>query len=145
MSDEKSERVLLPTEVTPSHYALELTPNFELLTYACSQTVNVLVSGATSSITMHSKEIHVLTATFTSDTEGASEVTLEGISYNLKLHTVTLTFSAPLPLGTGLLALTFEGILNGDMAGFYKCMYSDTNGVKKVMASTQFEALDARR
>eukprot|EP01034_Spumella_vulgaris_P034598 gene34598-42677_t len=31
------------------------------------------------------------------------------------------------------------------MAGFYKSAYSDVNGDKKIMASTQFEALDARR
>ena len=31
------------------------------------------------------------------------------------------------------------------MAGFYKSNYSDADGNKKVMASTQFEALDARR
>ena len=32
-----------------------------------------------------------------------------------------------------------------DMSGFYKSNYSDADGNKKVMASTQFEALDARR
>jgi puromycin-sensitive aminopeptidase len=31
------------------------------------------------------------------------------------------------------------------MSGFYKSNYSDADGTKKVMASTQFEALDARR
>ena len=31
------------------------------------------------------------------------------------------------------------------MSGFYKSNYSDADGNKKVMASTQFEALDARR
>lgn len=31
------------------------------------------------------------------------------------------------------------------MAGFYKSNYVDVNGVKKICASTQFEALDARR
>lgn len=31
------------------------------------------------------------------------------------------------------------------MAGFYKSTYADADGNKKVMASTQFEALDARR
>ena len=51
---DKSERVLLPGSVTPSHYALEITPNFALLTYACSETIKVTVSEATSSITMHS-------------------------------------------------------------------------------------------
>jgi hypothetical protein len=32
-----------------------------------------------------------------------------------------------------------KGILNGDMSGFYKSNYSDADGNKKVMASTQFE------
>lgn len=31
------------------------------------------------------------------------------------------------------------------MAGFYKSTYTDASGVKKIMGSTQFEALDARR
>ena len=31
------------------------------------------------------------------------------------------------------------------MAGFYRCQYNDANGNMKYMASTQFEALDARR
>jgi hypothetical protein len=35
----------------------------------------------------------------------------------------------------------FSGILNGDMSGFYKSNYSDADGNKKVMASTQFEVL----
>lgn len=34
---------------------------------------------------------------------------------------------------------------HSDMSGFYKSNYSDADGNKKVMASTQFEALDARR
>ena len=45
----------------------------------------------------------------------------------------------------GVLKMSYSGILNGDMAGFYKSNYSDADGNKKVMASTQFEALDARR
>jgi aminopeptidase N len=37
------------------------------------------------------------------------------------------------------------GFLNNQMAGFYRSSYTDIHGQKKIMASTQFEALDARR
>ena len=41
--------------------------------------------------------------------------------------------------------IRFRGLLNGDMAGFYKSNYVNADGKKSIMASTQFEALDARR
>ena len=44
-----------------------------------------------------------------------------------------------------MLMISFRGVLNSDMAGFYRSSYVDSDGNKKVMASTQFEAIDARR
>ena len=67
------------------------------------------------------------------------------ISYNLDYTTLTLRFSEPLTLGSGRVHISYDGILNGDMAGFYKSSYTDADGKKQIMASTQFESLDARR
>lgn len=67
------------------------------------------------------------------------------ITYNVKQNTVKITFDSSIPTGEGVLTIKYRGILNGDMAGFYKSSYADANGTKKIMASTQFEALDARR
>lgn len=72
-------------------------------------------------------------------------IALLEICYNLEYTTVSFRFREELPVGTGHLKITFDGILNGDMAGFYKSSYSDADGRKQIMASTQFEALDARR
>ena len=63
----------------------------------------------------------------------------------MKYNTVKFTFDSSLPVGEGVLSIKYKGILNSDMAGFYKSTYADANGNKKIMASTQFEALDARR
>jgi aminopeptidase N len=95
-------------------------------------------------ITLHSKEINVLEVSF-KNAEFDKTPTLESISYNMKLTTVTFVFDGELPVGQAVLHCKFKGILNGDMNGFYKSNYSDADGNKKVMASTQFEALDARR
>lgn len=44
-----------------------------------------------------------------------------------------------------MLSIKYIGFLNNQMAGFYRSSYTDIHGQKKIMASTQFEALDARR
>ncbi|OUM59579.1 hypothetical protein PIROE2DRAFT_46932, partial [Piromyces sp. E2] len=43
------------------------------------------------------------------------------------------------------LSIKFTGNLNNEMNGFYRSEYTDTNGHKKFMASTQFESVYARR
>ena len=87
----------------------------------------------------HSKEIEIIEATFGDSLKSSS------IAYDEKATTVTVTFPSALPQGQGVLYMKFNGELNPDMAGFYKSSYTDANGQTKVMASTQFEALDARR
>ena len=137
--------MLVPTDVVPSHYALELSPNLDLLTFSCAEQITVNVVKQCSSITLHSKEISIVTASFTSAADGA-KVAVSKISYDLVLHTVRLDFGdKPMALGQGKVEISFSGILNGDMAGFYKSTYTDASGNKQIMASTQFEALDARR
>mmetsp|Transcript_20947 Transcript_20947/g.30195 ORF Transcript_20947/g.30195 Transcript_20947/m.30195 type:complete len:870 (-) Transcript_20947:137-2746(-) len=138
------ERVLLPTCVTPVHYALELTPDLELFKFDGSVDVDVVVSSATDEVVLHSKEIHVKHASFVSTVSG-QRPSLVSVSYHLVDTTLTLKFDTPLAVGEGKLHIEFEGILNGDMAGFYKSSYVDADGKKQVMASTQFESLDARR
>jgi puromycin-sensitive aminopeptidase len=40
---------------------------------------------------------------------------------------------------------SFSGILNDHLHGFYRSTYKDADGVEQVIATTQFEATDARR
>ncbi|CAI2178500.1 20254_t:CDS:10 [Funneliformis geosporum] len=68
------------------------------------------------------------------------------IDYNAKEETVTLTFPQELSSGTtAVLHIEFTGILNDKMVGFYRSSYKDKNGNTKYMATTQFEATEARR
>jgi aminopeptidase N len=141
-----SGRVTLPTDITPTHYSLELSPSLERLDFYCNEEIHVTVATeGVSTVTMHSKEIYVESVSFKSESATASELTLNEISYNVKLNTVTFTFDGAFPVGNGVFSLRYRGILNGDMCGFYRSNYSDAQGQKKIMASTQFEALDARR
>ena len=43
------------------------------------------------------------------------------------------------------LCIEFTGTLNDRLLGFYRCQYKDKSGKRKYLATTQFEAADARR
>jgi hypothetical protein len=43
------------------------------------------------------------------------------INYNKKLNTVTLVFEKDFVSGQHEVSIKYEGIMNSDMAGFYRC------------------------
>jgi len=47
--------------------------------------------------------------------------------------------------GKWRLKLNFAGVLNDELKGFYRSTWKDDKGVEHVIATTQFEATDARR
>lgn len=61
-----SDRVVLPTQLYPSHYALEITPDFTALTFGCDEEIEVEVREATNAVTLHAREITIQSASFVS-------------------------------------------------------------------------------
>ncbi len=122
----------------PSAYDLVVTPSLEKLDFTVDMEITLDVRVSVNTITMHSKEIVIGKASI--DGQNTSDIT-----YDEKATTVTLTFANAITVGQKTLKMAYTGILNGDMSGFYKSSYSNADGEKMVMASTQFEALDARR
>jgi puromycin-sensitive aminopeptidase len=57
----------------------------------------------------------------------------------------TLTLAQQAAPGAWKLEILFQGILNDDLRGFYRSVYTDDAGNEKTIATTQFEATDARR
>ncbi|HYY47073.1 MAG TPA: ERAP1-like C-terminal domain-containing protein, partial [Thermoplasmata archaeon] len=49
------------------------------------------------------------------------------------------------PKGPATLRLVFSGVLNDELAGFYRSRYTMSDGTEGFMAATQFESTDARR
>ena len=100
--------------------------------------VDVRVDGA-SELVLNAKDLTVASASF----GGVGDAT--AIALDEAKSTLTLRFAAPLPRGRGELRVAFAGVLNNQMCGFYRSTYTDRAGAEKLMASTQFESVDARR
>jgi puromycin-sensitive aminopeptidase len=147
MSEEAPSRYVLPSAVVPVSYRLEITPDLVGLDFRGSEDIDVVVSESVDCITLHAKELSVTAVTYSSAARGGDSRPLPAleIAYHVVDTTVRFTFGEKLPVGEGVLHVEFSGILNGDMAGFYRSSYCDADGKTLVMGSTQFEALDARR
>eukprot|EP00640_Fibrocapsa_japonica_P000353 CAMPEP_0113937194 /NCGR_PEP_ID=MMETSP1339-20121228/3867_1 /TAXON_ID=94617 /ORGANISM="Fibrocapsa japonica" /LENGTH=883 /DNA_ID=CAMNT_0000939869 /DNA_START=46 /DNA_END=2697 /DNA_ORIENTATION=- /assembly_acc=CAM_ASM_000762 len=141
--DKTSGRVLLPADVTPIKYDIRLEPDLVKFTFDGEEKIDVQVVSATSKIVLHSNELYIKSASFFGSDE--KKVSPTETVFNSKLQTLTFVFVDPIPVGEGVLSISFMGHLNNQMAGFYRSKYTDINGKSKYMASTQFEPLDARK
>ena len=104
--------------------------------------IDIDINESVNSFAVNAKELEV----------GAATVTIEGQSfvsaaptYDHEYETATFTFDTALPTGTGVATISFTGILNDQLHGFYRSTYTDNNGVNHTIATTQFESHDARK
>lgn len=132
----------LPATVRPERYQIRLTPDLSAFTFAGEETVSIRILEPVTAIVLNAAELQIHTAAVQAQSGRTivGTVTLDEIN-----ERVILTFSAPLPPGSYQLHLTFSGILNDKLHGFYRSSYKDANGQEKMLASTQFESTDARR
>ena len=138
-----NERELLPSTVRPIRHDLTLAPDLSTFTFEGKQTIDVEVLTSTSTIVMHSAEIEVGSTSLTLD--DGTTLTPESIDYDTDLETVTLSFAEDLQAGPAHLSMSFTGELNDRLRGFYRSRYLDDAGNERHLATTQFEATDARR
>ena len=98
----------------------------------------------TTSIALNTLEVDIHS---TKISAAGSEITSSPkLAYNEDSHTTTMTFEKTIPAGSkAQLTHTFTGVLNDNMAGFYRSSYKDKDGRTKYIASTQMEPTDARR
>ena len=106
--------------------------------------IAVEVREATTSVSLHARELAISEASFT-PASGGEAIRAKRISLDVEATVLELEFAKELPQGQGTLKLAYIGQLNNQMAGFYRSTYTNIKGEEKVMASTQFESIDARR
>ncbi len=133
--------VRLSRNVTPLKYTLKLKPDLEAFVFEGEETIRLRIKKGTRSITLHSKELSIDLAEIIRGKE--KEFALK-TTYDEKTDTATFIFRKRIPRGTADLRLVFRGTLNDKMHGFYRSRY-EVNGETRHMATTQFEATDARR
>ncbi|MGK2929815.1 MAG: M1 family metallopeptidase [Acidimicrobiales bacterium] len=131
----------LPTDVTPGRYALTIAPDIAAATFRGEVAIEVHVHRATDHIVCNAAELSVDRAWI----EGATGSSDAGVEFDDEAEQVRFTFDHVLPPGDAVLHIHFDGVLNDKLRGFYRSTYTDDDGGQHTIATTQFEATDARR
>lgn len=131
-------RIVLPANVTPSHYDIAFVPDAAHLTFAGSVKIDVDVKAPSNTIELNAADL-VFGKVSLDGSVGAPK-----IAYDSKAETATLTFARPAAAGHHVLVIDYRGKINQQAAGIFALDYDAANGKKRALF-TQFENSDARR
>jgi puromycin-sensitive aminopeptidase len=132
----------LPKSVLPQRYELTLAPDLSAFTYTGEERVTLAISEPVTEILLNAVDMDISAVTLTN----AAGDTLNGtVSMVADEERARIALSGTARPGTWTLDLTFNGVLNDRLHGFYRSTYTDANGDQQVIATTQMEAVDARR
>jgi puromycin-sensitive aminopeptidase len=136
-------RVLLPSKVIPSNYKITLIPDLTNFTFKGHVLISAISKNQISEVVLNAAELEIEKATLTISDESPYN---SNISLDPDNETLTITLNEPVAANTILdIDIEFNGILNDRLLGFYRSKYVDPKGNEKYLATTQFEATDARR
>jgi puromycin-sensitive aminopeptidase len=130
------DRVLLPTNLKPIKYNITLEPDLEQFTFEGEEMIEFQVNEPTEKVVLNAKELTVTGASV----DGKKAVSID---YDHENEYVIFHFEEQIR-SNGNLYISFNGILNDKMVGFYRAKY-EKDGETRYMAATQFEAADCRR
>jgi tricorn protease interacting factor F2/3 len=127
------------TSVFPKNYKLTFEPDFHSFTFKGHELISLQIGSEVNSIQLHSlnlKVFHCYLSEGSYKQELQFEIDKKGylsINLNNKISQKEIQIE-----------IEFEGDLNDKLAGFYRSKYEE-NGKEKYLATTQFEAADARQ
>ena len=128
---------MYPTDI---NYDLSFEPDLETFTFVGKEIIRAVITKPTNTITIHAAELKIKKCQVESRNKSiATKFTLDSKNETLTIKLAS-TVSGPLKL-----LIDFDGVLNDRLVGFYRSQYKDKSGKTKYLATTQFEAADARR
>lgn len=133
----------LPQSIRPLSYDLTLNPDLDSMTFTGNTVIQMFVRHSTKNIVLHSMNLNITKATFKLGDGEDKIVTVLEYKGNQQ---IAVKFNEELKAGQHcVLALDFSAELSHTFEGFYNSSYIDKEGNKKVLASTQFEPVYARK
>ncbi|MBI4233622.1 MAG: M1 family metallopeptidase [Chloroflexi bacterium] len=133
----------LPAGVQPVRYRITLAPDLQKFTFQGQESIEVQVAEPTAQITVNAAELQISAAHLTL-ADGA-RLPARTITLDKAAETATFHFDRTITPGAATLDVTFQGVLNDQLRGFYRSRYTSPDGQEHYLATTQFEATDARR
>ncbi|MFN3255585.1 MAG: M1 family metallopeptidase [Ilumatobacter sp.] len=127
----------LPTEVTPNRYDVRLRPSLDDATFDGNVSILLDVDVPVDTLMLNAAELTIESCLV--DGQPATWQ-LDDENERLVVECPT-TITGP----SAQLEISFEGILNDKLRGFYRSTYVDDDGITQVIAASQMQSTDCRR
>jgi puromycin-sensitive aminopeptidase len=132
----------LPRTVTPRHYHLTLDVDIDAARFTGSAEIEVDIETEVAAIVLNAAELEIDDANLTLPDGVALAAT---VTFDAAAERATFSLERPAPAGPGVLRCRFTGVLNDQLRGFYRSTFTDADGTRHTIATTQMESTDARR
>lgn len=126
-------------DTIPLNYQLVFEPDLKKFTFEGSEVITIDCKKPTSTISMNCAEIKIKSVYVKNGTNQINATA----KTNEKKEELQINLKDKIK-GKSTIHIEFEGVLNDRLLGFYRSQYKQ-NGKTKYLATTQFEAADARR
>ena len=131
----------LPKSVRPTDYHITIDPDVETETFTGSVIIDAVVDEAVDEVVLNSDSLVIGEASIVTDDGSA-------LACEHRLDTdherLTLIPGQPLEPGQVKIQISFNGVFNDKLVGLYASSFTDDDGKKHKLATTQFEATHAR-
>ena len=126
-------------DVIPINYVLTFEPNLKKFTFSGVESISVDCKKSTNTISMNCAELKILSC----NVKCGKKIIKSSHITNENKEELQIKLEEKVK-GRATINIEFQGILNDRLLGFYRSRYRQ-NGKTKYLATTQFEAADARR
>ena len=126
-------------DTVPVNYELTFEPDLKNFTFDGTESISAICKKNTNIISMNCAEIKIKSCTVTWN----GDVIPSSVKLDEKKEQLQIKLAKKIKNDVKI-DLTFQGILNDRLLGFYRSQYKQ-GGKTKFLATTQFEAADARR
>ncbi|MFQ5440369.1 MAG: M1 family metallopeptidase [Nitrosopumilaceae archaeon] len=126
-------------DVNPINYELIFEPDLKKFNFKGKETISINCKKPTKKISLHCAEIKIKSCAV----KHKGKTITSKVKNNEKKEELQITLNEKIK-GNAIIYLDFQGILNDRLLGFYRSQYQQ-GGKTKYLATTQFEAADARR
>jgi len=140
---EKLENFRLPKYASPTKYSIELSPDLSQKIFLGNVDLDINILEKTNEISLNVAELEIDSIIIKSEHNKNINVSSWDIDNEYEIMKINLSdFIDP---GEINLSISYKGILNDKLRGFYHSTFKDSDGVNQSIATTQFESTDARR
>ena len=126
-------------DTVPVNYELTFEPDLKNFTFDGTESISAVCKKTTNIISMNCAEIKIKSCNVTWN----GDVIPSSVKLDEKKEQLQIKLAKKIKNNVKI-DLTFQGILNDRLLGFYRSQYKQ-GGKTKFLATTQFEAADARR